>query len=73
MFAEEAALHRRFVHKNIVACYGAGAVDGEPFLAMELVHGADLHRILRLSQTRRRPTLGLMLDAGVRPLRASVW
>ncbi|MEO7095689.1 MAG: serine/threonine-protein kinase, partial [Polyangiales bacterium] len=55
MFAEEAALHQRFAHPNIVTCYGAGAVDDEPYLAMELVQGADLHRVLRLAQARRRP------------------
>lgn len=54
-FAEEAALHRRFRHPNIVECYEAGEVDGEPFLAIELVAGADLHRVLDLSRTRKRP------------------
>lgn len=54
-FAEEAALHRRFRHPNIVECYEAGVVEGEPFLVMELVPGADLHRVMRLSQARRRP------------------
>lgn len=54
-FTEEAALHRRFRHPNIVECYEAGEVDGEPFLAIELVAGADLHRVLDLSRTRKRP------------------
>ncbi len=55
MFADEAAIHQRFVHPNIVTCYGAGAAEGEPYLAMELVQGADLHRVLRLVQARKRP------------------
>ena len=55
MFGEEASLHQRFAHPNIVTCYGAGVVDEEPYLAMELVQGADLHRVLRLAQSRRRP------------------
>ena len=55
MFEEEAAIHQRFVHPNIVTCYGAGVVEEEPFLAMELVQGADLHRVLRLTQSRKRP------------------
>jgi len=55
MFADEAELHRHLRHTNIVACYGAGEVEGEPYLAMELVQGADLHRILRLGQARKRP------------------
>ena len=54
MFAEEALLHRRFVHPNIVTCYGAGTVGDEPYLAMELVQGADLHRVLRVGQARKR-------------------
>jgi len=55
MFADEAELHRRFRHPNIVECYEAGEVEGEPFLAIELVSGADLHRVLKLGQTRKRP------------------
>lgn len=55
MFAEEAALHRRFRHPNIVECFDAGVAEGEPYLAMELVQGADLHRLMRLGQARKRP------------------
>ncbi|MGZ3418589.1 MAG: serine/threonine protein kinase [Polyangiales bacterium] len=55
MFAEEAELHRRFRHPNIVECFETGAADGEPYLAMELVQGADLHRLMRLGQARKRP------------------
>lgn len=47
-FAEEAAVHTRFEHPAIVRCFGAGEVDGEPYLAMELVSGVDLHRVLRV-------------------------
>lgn len=54
-FFEEGSLHRRFRHPNIVECYECVEVEGEPFLVMELVLGADLQRVLRLSQTRRRP------------------
>lgn len=54
-FFEEGSLHRRFKHPNIVECYECVEVEGEPFLVMELVLGADLQRVLRLSQTRRRP------------------
>jgi serine/threonine-protein kinase len=48
MFGEEAAVHRRFHHPNIVECFGAAEVDGEPCLAMEYVPGVDLHRALRV-------------------------
>ncbi|MBI2394971.1 MAG: protein kinase [Deltaproteobacteria bacterium] len=54
-FLEEAALHRRFRHPNIVECYEVGDVDGEPFLAIELVQGADLQHVLKLNHARRRP------------------
>jgi serine/threonine-protein kinase len=55
MFTEEAALHRKFRHPNIVECFDAGIAEGEPYLAMELVQGADLHRLMRLGQARKRP------------------
>lgn len=54
-FAEEGELHQRFKHPNIVECYESADVNGEPFLVMELVLGADLQRVLRISQARRRP------------------
>ncbi|MFI5298280.1 MAG: serine/threonine protein kinase [Polyangiales bacterium] len=53
MLAQEAAMHRRFAHPNVVRCFGAGEVDGEPYLAMELVDGVDLHRLLRLARARQ--------------------
>jgi serine/threonine protein kinase len=54
-FLEEAALHRRFEHPNIVRCLEVGDHEGEPYLVMELVLGADLHRVMRLAQARKRP------------------
>ena len=54
-FVEEGSLHRRFKHPNIVECYECAEVEGEPFLVMELVLGADLQRVLALSHARRRP------------------
>jgi len=54
-FIEEAELHRRLQHANIVKCLDLGDHEGEPYLVMELVLGADLHRVLRLAQTRKRP------------------
>lgn len=50
-FAKEAALYARCTHPNIVSCFGAGTHSGaageEPWLAMELVLGADLDTVLR--------------------------
>jgi serine/threonine protein kinase len=60
IFAEEARLYRFLHHPNIIACYGAGEVDGEPYLAMELVHGADLLGVLRLGRRE-----GFSLPVGV--------
>src|SRR5205823_14546890 len=41
-------------HPNVVACHGAGTVSGEPYLAMELVRGADLAAVLRAARARAR-------------------
>jgi eukaryotic-like serine/threonine-protein kinase len=54
-FAEEGQLHQRFKHPNIVECYECAEIEGEPLLVMELVNGADLQRVLRVAQTRKRP------------------
>lgn len=54
-FLEEAALHRRFHHPNIVECLELGEHEGEPYLVMELVLGADLQRVMRMAQARKRP------------------
>jgi serine/threonine-protein kinase len=47
MFAREAALHAAVHHANVVEVYGAGLAGDEPWLAMELVDGCDLSRLLR--------------------------
>jgi len=54
IFAQEDALYRHVRHENVVSCFGAGEVEGEPFLAMELVAGADLHAVLRAARSRGR-------------------
>lgn len=54
-FQEEGLLHQAFVHPNIVQCYEVAHIDGEPLLVMELVQGADLQRVLRVAQARKRP------------------
>ncbi len=46
-FAKEAALYARCTHPNIVSCFGAGLAGEEPWLALELVLGADLDSVLR--------------------------
>ena len=47
MFEREAALHAAVHHENVVQVYGSGMDADEPWLAMELVDGCDLYRLLR--------------------------
>jgi serine/threonine-protein kinase len=47
MFEREAALHAAVHSDNVVEVYGSGMHEGEPWLAMELVEGCDLYRLLR--------------------------
>jgi serine/threonine-protein kinase len=47
MFEREAALHASVHHENVVRVYASGMAGGEPWLAMELVDGCDLYRLLR--------------------------
>ena len=60
MFEREAALHAAVRHENVVRVYASGMASGEPWLAMELVDGCDLYRLLRrLSGENRRLTPGV--------------
>lgn len=53
--SREAELHRAVTHPNVVTVFGAGMVGSEAYLAMEYVHGVDLHRLLRaLAREQRR-------------------
>ncbi len=47
----EAKLHRQVNHANVVKVHYAGEVSGEPYIAMEYVHGLDLHRVLQRSSS----------------------
>jgi eukaryotic-like serine/threonine-protein kinase len=47
MFEREAALHAAVHHANVVQVFGSGMDGDEPWLAMELVDGCDLYRLLR--------------------------
>ncbi len=57
MFDREATLHAAVRSENVVRVLGAGLVGGEPWLAMELVDGCDLYRLLRrlVSDGRKLP------------------
>ena len=52
MFLREARALGALNHRNIVQVFDLGIVDDQPFLAMELLRGIDLHR---LSSTLRTP------------------
>ena len=54
-FAMEARLHRAARHPNVVEVFEAGSVDGEPYLAMEYIDGADANRLLRRALASRTP------------------
>src|SRR3954462_1603240 len=46
-FLREAQSAGSLQHPNVVTVYDFGEVDGHPFIAMELVEGADLDELLR--------------------------
>jgi hypothetical protein len=60
MFAREAALHAAVHHENVVTVFASGVDGEEPWLAMELVDGCDLFRLLR-----RLAGEGRTLGAGI--------
>jgi hypothetical protein len=55
MFLEEARLAAKLVHPNIVTLLDVGEHRGALYLAMELVDGAPLSRILQLLRRRGTP------------------
>jgi serine/threonine protein kinase len=70
-FIREAKLCAQLQHPNIVKIVELGQVDGEYFIAMELIGGASLLKLLRRSETLSAPApigvaiaiLGELLDA----------
>lgn len=62
LLSREAELHRAVQHPNVVQVFGAGMVDGQPYLAMEHVDGVDAFRLLRTADAeRRRLPLGVAM------------
>jgi serine/threonine-protein kinase len=53
MFIEEASLAARLSHPNIVHVFDFGDDNGELYLAMELVEGTSLGRLLRAAAARK--------------------
>jgi serine/threonine protein kinase/tetratricopeptide (TPR) repeat protein len=64
-FLDEAKVVLRLSHANLVPTLDAGEVDGEFFIAMELVEGKDLREIWnRCVRTRTRIPLDVALHIG---------
>ncbi len=53
MFEEEARVSALLHHRNIVAVHEFGGADERPWLAMDLVEGLDLRRLLRRLRAQR--------------------
>jgi serine/threonine-protein kinase len=54
LLSREAALHQAVQHDNVVQVFGAGMVEGQPYLAMEYVDGVDAFRLLRTVEAERQ-------------------
>lgn len=52
MFVDEARLAARLEHPNVVQVFDFGELNGDLFLAMELVVGTNVNRLLRTVSTR---------------------
>jgi serine/threonine protein kinase/tetratricopeptide (TPR) repeat protein len=64
-FLDEAKVVLRLAHANLVPTFDAGEVEGEFFIAMELVEGKDLREIWnRCVRTRTRIPLDVALHVG---------
>src|SRR5215470_849781 len=58
-FYREARACARLAHPNIITVYDLGEADGAVYIAMELLVGADLRKLLRENRT---PALPVKLD-----------
>ena len=64
-FLDEAKVVLRLSHANLVPTFDAGEIDGEFYIAMELVEGKDLREIWnRCVRTRTRIPLDVALHVG---------
>lgn len=73
MFADEARLAARLEHPGIAQVFDFGETDGMLFLAMELVDGASVNRVLRAVTASREPApvpLAVVLHVGIEVARA---
>jgi len=61
MFISEARISATLSHGNIAQVFDFGRVDGQYYLAMELVDGQPLHRVLKRAQRTGLQTLPIPL------------
>ncbi|QSQ15518.1 serine/threonine-protein kinase [Myxococcus landrumensis] len=61
MFISEARISASLSHGNVAQVFDFGRVDGQYFLAMELVDGQPLHRILKRAARTGMPQLPIPL------------
>ena len=52
MLVDEAKLAVQLQHANIVQTYDLGQVDGQYYIAMELIDGADLYKVLKTASEK---------------------
>ena len=75
MLTDEARLTSLFDHPNLGRVYEFGVVEGQHFLAMELIEGVDLRRALRRAWARNEripaPGLSYILECALRGLHAA--
>lgn len=55
LFRQEAGVSASLSHANVVQLVDMGEVDGEPYLALEFVHGRNLRQVLRRTHERGEP------------------
>ncbi len=66
MFLDEARLAARMNHPNVTSIFDVGVVDGRYFMAMELVQGISLSRLIEALKERNEPPpdAGLLAAVG---------
>ena len=52
MLLDEARIAATLHHSNIVSVFDIGEADGEYFIAMEYLHGRDVHAVAKMLRTR---------------------